>query len=47
MLLAVLDLARAGQLKENVILYSPDLLDRFATYFAVGVRVDALLFSVV
>lgn len=35
MLLAVLDLARAGQLKENVVLYSPDLLDRFATYFAV------------
>lgn len=36
MLLAVLDLARAGQLEENVILYSPDLLDRFASYFAVA-----------
>jgi predicted restriction endonuclease len=35
MLLAVLDLARTGQLKENAIFYSPDLLDRFATYFAV------------
>lgn len=35
MLLAVLDLARTGQLKENAIFYSPDLLERFATYFAV------------
>lgn len=35
MLLAVLDLARAGQLKENAIFYGPDLLDRFASYFAV------------
>ena len=36
MLLAVIDLARAGQLTENAILYGPDLLDRFASYFAVA-----------
>jgi putative restriction endonuclease len=36
MLLALLDLARAGQFKENAIFYNPDLLDRFASYFAVS-----------
>jgi len=36
MLLAVIDLARAGQLTENAIFYGPDLLDRFTSYFTVA-----------
>ncbi|WP_461062332.1 hypothetical protein, partial [Silanimonas algicola] len=34
MLLAVLDLARAGALKQNRILFAPPLLERYNTLFA-------------
>ena len=33
MLLAVLDLARAGRLIDNMVLYGPELLERYSTYF--------------
>ncbi len=36
MLLAVIDLARAGGLTENAVFYGPDILDRFTSYFAVA-----------